>query len=738
METFRRSRFCLVALYRFKVNEIFGLFVCANTNDYLRRADVKYEDSGEYKCIVNSETGQASWSASLRVVPQHSYRPHNTFELYPDPPSRPNIVNVTEHTVTISWKPTGVVRNGTLSFVVEHYSPDLSSEWTRSAEGIAADVHTVRGLKSGARYYFLVRSKNTYGIVGPPSPLSYEAKTLESTVEVSKTHWNDPMELMEARHRLESIVVELTDVQAISSTSVRLLWNVRHGLEYIEGFYVRYRVLDTGGGDLSAMSLGGGGGEHKYNMVTVYNGGASSYVLDQLPKFTRFEFFLVPFYKTVDGKPSNTRTVSTLEDVPTAGPTSIKIQSRSVNSALISWQPPPRHQLNGILRGYNLFVQGSYIAYSLNVTLPPDTTAYLLLNLTTETEYVIQIYAFSSVGRGPSSEPLIFIMDPLLANDVYSDRSSVIFELSNSNYWIFVFVTSVLILLFIAFCASLLIFKRRKLMLMKGANVPQINTQLNFKDGDFFCSQWDDKMKRVNHNPMAMLSGGPGGAAAYQQRDLSAYRTSTSDEQTEYAEVSQQENNYETAYYATSSSMGGDDGPVAYASSSIISAPAMNNNAMMGGGGAGAAAGGGTNFRPNQTLNWNAAMKPTNNRNNFYTIDRGNNKLAHQLKADKGVNGLEHCGGPQVQPLIGHSANDYEDASVFYDSISNVTQISPSKLMANTYRYGSLSRPNHNNNAKYKQKLGEPNFANPNHEMSQSIMLNNKVSEHLFVFVILL
>lgn len=70
--------------------------------------------------------------------------------------------------------------------------------------------------------------------------------------------------------------------------------------EHVEGFYIRFRDLSSG--------------SQKYNMVTVLNGGASSYVLTDLRKYTKYEFFLVPFYKSVEGPPSNSQSAQTLED----------------------------------------------------------------------------------------------------------------------------------------------------------------------------------------------------------------------------------------------------------------------------------------------------------------------------------------------------------------------------------------------------------------------------------------
>lgn len=52
-----------------------------------------------------------------------------------------------------------------------------------------------------------------------------------------------------------------------------------------------------------------------YKMLTVLNGGgASTCTVNGLMKYQLYEFFIVPFYKTVEGKPSNSRMARTLED----------------------------------------------------------------------------------------------------------------------------------------------------------------------------------------------------------------------------------------------------------------------------------------------------------------------------------------------------------------------------------------------------------------------------------------
>jgi len=52
-----------------------------------------------------------------------------------------------------------------------------------------------------------------------------------------------------------------------------------------------------------------------YSMLTVlHEGGVLGFQVTGLAKYSKYEFFLVPFYKTVDGAPSNSRIARTLED----------------------------------------------------------------------------------------------------------------------------------------------------------------------------------------------------------------------------------------------------------------------------------------------------------------------------------------------------------------------------------------------------------------------------------------
>lgn len=81
----------------------------------------------------------------------------------------------------------------------------------------------------------------------------------------------------------------------------------------MEGFYIYARNIDDSASSYDNEQQR----QPSYKMLTILNAGnagATSCKISGLQKFTTYEFFIVPFYKTVEGKPSNSRIMQTLED----------------------------------------------------------------------------------------------------------------------------------------------------------------------------------------------------------------------------------------------------------------------------------------------------------------------------------------------------------------------------------------------------------------------------------------
>ena len=95
------------------------------------------------------------------------------------------------------------------------------------------------------------------------------------------------------------------------------------------------------------------GGSQKFNMKTVLVNGDDinnapmgqadqEHVITSLKKYTEYEVFLMPFFGRMEGQPSNSLHVQTLEDVPSAPPANVAANEiLNITSALIRWSPPP-------------------------------------------------------------------------------------------------------------------------------------------------------------------------------------------------------------------------------------------------------------------------------------------------------------------------------------------------------------------------------------------------------------
>lgn len=266
-------------------------------------------DEGTYTCVASSRIGKATWSGTLKVdVPTnpniHFFRAPEA-QMLPGPPGRPHVLNQSETSVTITWSRNNKIGSSSLiGYQVEIFGRevDTTPSWTVVGRKVQGTFFTQHLLTEGIPYTFLIRAENAHGL-SPPSQLSEPVFVGPD----SSQNWGNPevTVLSEARASLLSgNVVRLTEVLSLHPTSVKILWEIDESQQYVEGLYI-YSIPLDGAPDLPKA----------YSMLTVlHTGGASGFTVNNLAKYSRYEFFLVPFFKTVEGRPSNSRQIRTAED----------------------------------------------------------------------------------------------------------------------------------------------------------------------------------------------------------------------------------------------------------------------------------------------------------------------------------------------------------------------------------------------------------------------------------------
>ncbi|KAJ8666911.1 hypothetical protein QAD02_008573 [Eretmocerus hayati] len=374
-----------------------GRRITVASNGSLLIGELAGSDAGIYTCVASSESGNTSWSAGLALASSASSGVRRGPEIseLPQNPSKPRIVNTTSDSVTITWSPGHEGASSILGYRIEYFSSNLNTGWVLAATGVTDDTFTVSNLKPDTNYVFLVRAENSHGL-SLPGPLSDVAHTMG----IDQQHTVPQTELIRARDRLNSEILQLREVNPLTSTSVKIIWDILGAPDLVDGLYIRYREMSDK--------------QPEYQMVTVMNAGATSYVLTNLKKYTRYEFFLVPFYKTIEGRPSNVKLSQTLEDVPSSPPENVQVGMINSTSAFVRWSPPPASEHNGQLIGYKIQIKSNSSNKVLGQMNLNATTTSVIINslLASGGPYVARVAGLTAQGQGPYSNPSVLTMDP--------------------------------------------------------------------------------------------------------------------------------------------------------------------------------------------------------------------------------------------------------------------------------------------------------------------------------------
>ncbi|XP_053605751.1 LOW QUALITY PROTEIN: protein sidekick-1-like [Plodia interpunctella] len=297
--------------------------------------------------------------------------------------------------------------------------------------------------------------------------------------ELSKPQNHPPMtqyELVQARRYLQQDVLALRRVEGISSTTLKIVWDVMTDYnEYLEGVKIwfngtslnkKYLIHNANNSNDTDDSLANFIKYENFSMTTVHNSGSSSHILTGLLPYAQYDVFLMPFYKLLLGKPSNMKTGFTEEDIPTAPPQSLSAGVINATSAWIRWDPPPVHTWNGELSGYLIEVRvggspgGKVVG---QMSLGARTRAAAASSLRAGGRYVARAAAVTRRGHGPFSLPAQIHMVPTQTQRHYVQtepaRDKAILSMFQET-WLLALCVVLLVLIVIG--SAVIVFIRRR------------------------------------------------------------------------------------------------------------------------------------------------------------------------------------------------------------------------------------------------------------------------------------
>ncbi|XP_021567653.1 roundabout homolog 2, partial [Carlito syrichta] len=356
----------------------------------LQIKNLRPSDTGTYTCVATSSSGETSWSAVLDVTESGATISKN-YDLndLPGPPSKPQVTDVTKNSVTLSWQPGTPGTLPASAYIIEAFSQSVSNSWQTVANHVKTTLYTVRALRPNTVYLFMVRAINPQGL-SDPSPMSDPVRTQDISPPAQG------VDHRQVQKELGDVLVRLHTPVVLTPTTVQVTWTVDRQPQFIQGYRVMYR--QTSG--LQATSA--------WQNLDAKVPTERSAVLANLKKGVAYEIKVRPYFNEFQGMDSESKTVRTAEEAPSAPPQSVAVLavgSHNSTSISVSWDPPPADHQNGVIQEYKIWCLGNETRFHINKTVDAAIRSVIIGGLFPGIQYRIEVAASTSAGVGVKSEP---------------------------------------------------------------------------------------------------------------------------------------------------------------------------------------------------------------------------------------------------------------------------------------------------------------------------------------------
>ncbi|XP_050933160.1 receptor-type tyrosine-protein phosphatase F isoform X6 [Lates calcarifer] len=238
-----------------------------------------------------------------------------------------------------------------------------------------AGSYAVDGLKPDTVYMFSLAARSDMGLGVFTQPI--EARTAQSTPSAP------PQEV----HLL-----------SLTSTSIKVSWvapptDSRHG--EIVRYSLAYQALT--GEDMERHQVSGIGAD------------VTSYVLEDLEKWTEYMVWVRAHTDVGPGPESPAARIRTKEDVPGAPPRKVEVDAVNSTALRVTWKPPLSVKQHGQIRGYQLVYSrlengephGQPVIVDVSL---PEAQEAIITGLLPETTYSLTVAAYTTKGDGARSK----------------------------------------------------------------------------------------------------------------------------------------------------------------------------------------------------------------------------------------------------------------------------------------------------------------------------------------------
>nr|XP_053782234.1 protein sidekick-1 isoform X3 [Desmodus rotundus] len=300
----------------------------------------------------------------------------------PGAPSNLVISNISPRSATLQFRPGYDGKTSISRWVVEGQVGAIGDEeeWVSLyEEENEPDAQTLEipNLTPYTHYRFRMRQVNVAG-ASPFSPSSRVIQTLQAPPDVAPTS---------------------VTVRTASETSLRLRWvplpdSQYNGNPESVGYRVRYWRADLQSPALAHV---------------LSDRLERECAIEELEEWTEYELQMQAFNAVGAGPWSEVVRGRTRESVPSAAPENVSAVAVSSTQILLTWASVPEQDQNGLILGYKILFRAKDLdpEPGSHVVRGNQTQSALLAGLRKFTLYELQVLAFTRIGNGVPSVPLV-------------------------------------------------------------------------------------------------------------------------------------------------------------------------------------------------------------------------------------------------------------------------------------------------------------------------------------------
>ncbi|XP_043933946.1 contactin-4 isoform X2 [Protopterus annectens] len=326
---------------------------------------IQLKHAGKYVCMVETNVDKISVPVDLFVRGP------------PGPPEAVKVVEITDNTARISWRP-GVTNNSPITTYTVQARTPFSVGWQAVStvpEVIDGSTFSavVVGLNPWVEYEFRVIANNNIGI-GEASKPSKTLRTVEALPEVT------PANIGGGGGTKSELIITWEPVPE----------ELQNGGGF--GYVVAFRPLKTAG----------------WMHTVVASPDASRYVYrnESMPPFSPYEVKIGVYNNKGEGPFSPVKIVFSAEDEPNRAPVRIYARSLSSSEIEVSWDIINENASRGRIQGYEVkyweYGEKEESARKIRVN-GKNKNISKIPNLKGSTVYQVAVRAFNTAGTGPSS-----------------------------------------------------------------------------------------------------------------------------------------------------------------------------------------------------------------------------------------------------------------------------------------------------------------------------------------------